>query len=109
MQKFPSCGGRAEFMSSVPSLCQVTNALSMGVPSGGPASFPWAVKVTCHRPTIGSAGSATVNSEPLLNPNPCHDCRWRAAPYLLESPQAALALTANRHTEAKANPKTLIL
>src|SRR5438874_12852951 len=30
MQKSPSCGGRAEFISSVPSLCHVTGALSMG-------------------------------------------------------------------------------
>src|SRR5690242_11260009 len=96
-------------MSSVPSLCQVTSALSMGAPSGGPSSFPWAVKLTCHIPTIGSAESATVNSEPLLNPNPLHDCRWRSAPYLFESPHAALAFTASRHTEAKANIKTLNL
>ena len=48
MQKSPSCGGRAEFISSVPSLCQVTKELSMGAPSGGPISLPWAVNV--HMP-----------------------------------------------------------
>jgi len=29
-------------------LRQVTKELSIGVPSGGPSSLPWAVNVTCH-------------------------------------------------------------
>lgn len=50
-------------MSSVPSLCQVTSALSIGVSSGGPSSLPWAVNVTCHIPTIGSLPSEILSSE----------------------------------------------
>ena len=51
-QKFPSCGGRTEFMISVLSACHTARALSMTV-SG--MSFPLlvlAVKITCHIPTI---------------------------------------------------------
>src|SRR5690349_10024924 len=81
MQKSPSCGGRAEFISSVPSLCHVAKALSMGVPSGGPLTLPWAVNVTCHIPTIGSLSSAILSSEPDRNESaPCQDCRRRFVP-----------------------------
>src|ERR1700751_1203439 len=92
MQKSPSCGGRTEFMSSVPSLCQVAKALSIGVPSGGPTSLPWAVNVTCHMPTIGSLSSAILSSEPdSKKSDPCQDCWRRVGPNLLASPHDALA------------------
>src|ERR1700746_1852701 len=105
MQKSPSCGGRAEFISSVPSLCQVTKELSIGVPSGGPISLPWAVNVTCHMPTIGSFSAPSIlKSEPDWNTSePCHDCRCRIAPNLFASPHAALAEAPSRQTETKAN------
>src|SRR5262249_41991366 len=108
MQKFPSWGGRAEFISSVPSLCQVTKALSIGVPSGGPGSLPHAVNVTCHMPTIGSAASETFSNESDRKPSEsCQDCRWSSAPYWFESPHAAFALTVNKLAETSA--KTMIL
>jgi hypothetical protein len=61
-----------EFMISVLSLCQVTKELSMGVPSGGAISLPWAVNVTCHMPTIESfSSSAILKSGPGLNSARC--------------------------------------
>src|SRR5262249_34846283 len=53
MQKFPSCGGRMEFMISVPSLCHTTRASSITAPGGatGGAAVS-AVNVTCHIPTM---------------------------------------------------------
>src|SRR5215475_8014955 len=105
MQNCPSCGGRAEFISSVPSLCQVTNELSRGVPSGGPISLPWAVNVTCHIPTIGSfSASSILKSEPdWITSELCHDCRCRIAPNPFPSPHAAWAEAPSRQAETRAN------
>src|SRR5438045_7685642 len=102
MQKLPSCAGRAEFISSVPSLCHVTRALSIGVPSGGPGWLPQAVKVACHMPTIGSLVSAMFSSNPGCDESvPCHDWGRSIAPNLFELPHAALALVTSKQAETK--------
>src|SRR5215469_3183754 len=54
MQKSPSCGGRAEFMSSVPSLCHGTKALSIGVSKSGVLE-PGA----CHHASCGARPGQT--------------------------------------------------
>src|SRR3569833_2267754 len=102
MQMSPSCAGRPEFIVSEPSACQVTSALSIGAPSGGPSTFPCAVNVTCHIPTMAAALSDTYSRE-AGDFAPFHACLWNSAPFTSPHDAWAAAARVIAHTTVNRN------